>query len=122
MGTRCSQGDLVDVYKIFNKISNVDLESLLELSQTGLISNGQKIKKNGATLEEFQMSGMLAGSTQSYIVQGKIGQAPAQRFWTWYHLPKSPAVTIVQMDFSCVKTQILDIDLITFAYWQCCHI
>ena len=45
MSHRRSRGDLIEVYKIFNKIDNVDLEPLIELSQTGLRSNGLKIKQ-----------------------------------------------------------------------------
>ena len=43
MSHRRFRGDLIQVYKIFNKLDNVDLEPLLELSQTGLRSNGLKI-------------------------------------------------------------------------------
>ena len=45
MSHRRFRGDLIQVYKIFNKLDNVDLEPLLELSQTGLRSNGLKIKQ-----------------------------------------------------------------------------
>ena len=43
MSHRRARGDLIQVYKIFNRIDNVDLEPLIELSQTGLRSNGLKI-------------------------------------------------------------------------------
>ena len=39
---RRARGDLIQVYKIFNRIDNVDLEPLIELSQTGLRSNGSR--------------------------------------------------------------------------------
>ena len=45
MSHRRSRGDLIEVYKIFNKLDNVDLEPLIELSQTGLRLNGLKIKQ-----------------------------------------------------------------------------
>ena len=36
---RRARGDLIQVYKIFNRIDNVDLEPLIELSQTGIRSD-----------------------------------------------------------------------------------
>ena len=48
MSHRRFRGDLIQVYKIFNKLDNVDLEPLLELSQTGLRSNGLKIVQRGS--------------------------------------------------------------------------
>ena len=48
---RRERGDLIEVYKIFNRIDDVDLEPLIELSQTGLRSNGLKIVDKTRRLE-----------------------------------------------------------------------
>ena len=37
-------GDLIQVYKIFNKIDDVDLDPIIQLNQNGLRNNGLKIK------------------------------------------------------------------------------
>ena len=41
---RRSRGDLIQVYKIFNKIDDVDLDPIIQLNQNGLRNNGLKIK------------------------------------------------------------------------------
>ena len=37
------RGDLIEVFKIFNRLCDVELEPLLTLSQTGLRNDGLKI-------------------------------------------------------------------------------
>ena len=41
---RRSRGDLIQVYKIFNKIDDVGLDPIIQQNQNGLRNNGLKIK------------------------------------------------------------------------------
>ena len=61
-------GDLIQVYKIFNKIDNVDFDATIQLNQNGLRNNSLKIK-NAAFKKDFR----------------KVEPAPA-RSWFYYHV------------------------------------
>ena len=75
-----SRGDLIEVYKILDK-TNVDLEPLIDLSQTG-IRLQTFLKKSSRQLERSSVGGLLSGCIQTFT-----WQAPAKWPWNWSHSP-----------------------------------
>ena len=58
MERRRVRGDLIEVYKLFNNITNVEVDSLLTLNQNGLRTNGLKLQKEhfNANVYKFYFS------------------------------------------------------------------
>ena len=107
MSHRRLRGDVMEDYKIFNRIDDGDLELLIELSQTILGSNVLKIKQRRSNIylqkgsfsrrvPKFRILSLIrCGLQKPQDFQESLGSAPAQMSWSWSHTPKSP---IVRMD------------------------
>ena len=53
MGKRRVRGDLIETYKIFNGLTNIDLHDVLYLNQNGLRTNGLKLRKDSFNKENY---------------------------------------------------------------------
>ena len=55
--------------------------------------------KNNSKIKTLSLSSS-SGSNQPRLIQGSVGLPPIKQPWNWSHTPKSPTVSISQMDCS----------------------
>ena len=93
MEKRRLRGDLIETFKIFNGLTNIDLDDLLILNQNGLRNNGLKLKKDNYNKNNYK------GYFNNRVVDG------------WNALPRdvvdSPSLTVFKKRLDGVMQEML---------------